>query len=316
MKLLELGFGPLPLGQALPDGLGSDLQARDAHKIGDEERLIFERIGQEQPKHDILSSFFAPPSRQLGAGLELQTLAAGFNARQMREQNPPGIIQIVHHRINGVGPVAGGAKFGQVDLAALQALENGWHGPGPGLEVQRAGPKLLVRICLAGAHGLEGHSPGDEVNNSPVSSTFVTFGTRCFGVLDHRAGGDVVVVPWTSLLAGSVLEEPGLDEGRRGEVLVVGNRFGNKSLEIELFAAGLQATPIGVPGPAAAPVFFTIEEGDDRDGPGQQDQNAPKAVPTEKPVEESARPPEDKYIGQHIALPNAFGRVVHIKRRR
>src|ERR1035437_8698865 len=90
-------------------------------------------------------------------------------------------------------------------------------------------------------------------------------------------------------VVGGFLFKPGHDGGRGGEVLIVGNRFGNQRGIIKLLAPRFEFAAVLVPGPPPAPGLFAMKQGDQCHKPSQQDQDAPQPPPTEEPAAEVHR---------------------------
>ena len=85
----------------------------------------------------------------------------------------------------------------------------------------------------------------------------------------------VIILP---LAAG---RKPGLDERRGGEILLVGDGLGDESFQIKLLAACDQFLSILVPGAPATPVFFGVNERDERHERGQAKEKSTNGAPVE-----------------------------------
>src|SRR5207245_8671303 len=113
------------------------------------------------------------------------------------------------------------------------------------------------------------------VNEMPIAS--IGPGPRAGNLL---AGPAVTIVPF---LAVRLIDKQEFEQRGGGEVLLVGNGFGDERPPIKLFAARFQFVPILVPRAPAAPILLTIQQRDDCSRPGQHDKSAANDAPTEQP---------------------------------
>ncbi|HYT59674.1 MAG TPA: hypothetical protein VEL06_05860 [Haliangiales bacterium] len=208
----------------------------------------------------------------------MQPQAGESDVREVRYQNAPGILQIINDRVLRIRPTAGGAKFCQIGLIIFQTFQNCRSCPGARIKIQAVRLKFPVRSGIARSNRGEGRSPRDEVN--------------VFGFIlqpfDPRTGSRVVVLR-VPPLAGVSLFKPGLDERRGREILLVGQRLGNKCAVVKLLAARLQFPPVAVPGATAAPVFLGAIQREQRDKAGQHKQATADHSPTKQPAEQPTK---------------------------
>src|SRR5262245_27258507 len=114
----------------------------------------------------------------------------------MREENPPGILQVVKDRISRKRPPACFSKLVQFRVARLQAFED------PGSSFDARGAIQLVRCLkfafLAGAcGGFQGLGPANQIRKLP--RTFLLWKSR-------RVGNARIIVEPTLLILQTSIE--------------------------------------------------------------------------------------------------------------
>ena len=136
---------------------------------------------------------------------------------------------------------------------------------------------------FTGPHRRKGRFPSHEVVKAPLVSRVL----RLVRKLNSPGDALVAVIPRVVLLVGGFLFKPRLDDGRGGEVLLVGDRLGNQRGKIKLFALRFEFAAVLVPGPPPAPGFFAMKQRDQCYELSQQDQRAPQRPPTKQPAAEA-----------------------------
>ena len=88
----------------------------------------------------------------------------------------------------------------------------------------------------------------------------------------------VIVVPFEAI---GLVSKQRFEERCGRKVLIVGDWLRDERLQIELFTARFQCLPVFVPGMAATPVFFGVNERDERHERGQAKEKSTNGAPVE-----------------------------------
>ena len=263
------------LGQPLPNRLYGNLDTGYAHQIRDQKRLRFDGVGQGKTQFHIAQGLIALSRRQFRASFQVQPLHGLLDLAQMRQQNHPGVIQVINYRETRILPAAGGAKFREHRRVGFHAFQNGRRRRRARGKIGFIRPEVLAALQRAIFQRGGSLLPCHQIRKMPVPVVF-----REVDIIGSTAV-EIVCKYWR--IAGAGLKKR-FKKRRRREILFIRHRFWNVSAEIQRQSARGGGIAILVPGVPPSPVLLAIKQSQDRHGPGQHNQNSPNPAPTAQPA--------------------------------
>ena len=255
------------LRESLPNGLRGDLQAGDAYKLVDQERLI--PYGFSEPEHElhVLERILRSVRRQFGAALQAEFQNRAFDSAEMRQKDGEWLIQFVIDRVADARFGGRRAQLIQHGLIDFQLFQN---------SQRRLALLLSVAFYLNSSLGLslgsrvsKGLLPSHEVCQTPLVCS-PTSGGVIFLLCQQEYLGPLVCILTAKLgplvcIAAFRTDEPRLNPGCVRAVLRVRNGRGDVGGEVQLHAPRFGVLAIAFPRAGAAKIFHGVAQRDERD---------------------------------------------------
>lgn len=124
LDFLELGFGPLAIGQALPEDVQGVLEVNETDQKTDHERFVFSGVSDLKHELEVSEGQVGLIEGEVCQGAGLEELADAFNDGQMGQEDFKGVVAVIRNIETREGPLAGGFQFVQDGADRFQDVED------------------------------------------------------------------------------------------------------------------------------------------------------------------------------------------------
>lgn len=124
LDFLELGFGPLAIGQAFPKDVQGELEVNETDQETDHERFVFGGVSDREHELEVSEGLVGLIEGEVRKGAGLEELADTFNDGQMGQEDFKGVVVVIRNIEAREWPLASGFQFVQDGAERFKDVED------------------------------------------------------------------------------------------------------------------------------------------------------------------------------------------------